>query len=600
MKEAIVIKASDNALRMSDFMDSLPNGILQKRMTGVGGTHLTIISPHPYIICVPTVELIHNKCSQHSNILGVYAGFVYSELNYYLKQTTVPKIMVTYDSLPKLVEMLKLTCNPYVDYKLLIDEYHELLGAYSFRNSAVDGVLDESLKFEDKCFLSATPIEAQYCPQELEFLDTYTIDWGEVTNIIPIRKKTNKPFQAAVNIIKQYKASNNCLPVEVENIIKISKEAYFFIDSVKAIMDIIGNAGLTNEEVKIICADNKKNRIALDGFDISHASDPNKPFTFVTSKSFVGTDFYSETGIIYVISNVNRKNTLLDIGTEVFQIAGRIRNVENPFKNRIYHIYNTGASDLTREQFEKTVQDKVRQTNLQISLFNKGTYEERKASFKMGNNDGLDYSYYNETTNTLEFNYLQKQNEEFEFKIVHETYTNGLTVRNAYLKAGFDVLDSQQYEEITEKFINNITSIQFKEVLKEYTELIDCKAKPDCECADERIAYLENIKPEIVKMVNILGTTKLRSLKYNKKIINEVIENESPDNYKKIKNKIDSIFKANIPYPSSKIKEDLQRIYKNLGLIKKAKATDLGQFYKIDKKTRTIDGKITDSIMIVK
>ncbi len=596
----IKIPAPLSAMRFTDFLTEFPNGILNKVQTGVGGTYLCLTNPEPYIVASPTVELIQNKCHQHKNVFGVFGDISFSEFKHYMKDAIVPKIMVTYNSLPKLVNWLKTMGNPYKEYKILIDEYHTLLSDYSYRDEAIDGLLEESLKFDHKCFLSATPIQPNYCPPQLKDLDNYEIVWQNTSKIIPIRKKTNKPFAAVVNIIKQYKAADYKLEVDVKGKIEISEEAYFFINSVKAISDIIDNAGLLNSEVKVICSDNLRNRDILGDISISKASDDNKPFTFVTSKSFVGTDFYSKTGITYIVSNVNKSNTLLDIATECFQIAGRIRNVENPFKNRIYHIYNTGARELSRQEFDKVVEDKINETKLQMSGFNRMLPEEQKAYLKrMSKDDDSDYTYYNKKTNQLEFNELKRLNEDFEYNIVYETYTNGLSVRESYMKAGFDLTDAQKWEKIEEDFIDTLTTLQFRDIIKEYVDIIDCKNCEDCTHDDMRLKHLECLEPEIKDIIVQIGTSKVRSLKYNLKRINQHLYSGSNEVTNAIKARLDITIEKNKIYPSSEIKTMLQGIYNNLKIDKKAKATDLTEFYTIDKKNRGINGKVQDSVIIL-
>lgn len=46
--------------------------------------------------------------------------------------------MCTYDKLEKIAEYL----NP-SDYRLLVDEYHSLLKAYSYRDEAINGVVEK-------------------------------------------------------------------------------------------------------------------------------------------------------------------------------------------------------------------------------------------------------------------------------------------------------------------------------------------------------------------------------------------------------------------------------------------------------------------------
>ena len=64
-----------------------------------------------------------------------------------------------------------------------------------------------------------------------------------------------------------------------------------------------------------------------------------------------------------------------------------------------------------------------------------------------------DYLWYNEKTKEFEYNKLKEYNEEFRFSIAHETYTNGLTIREAYLRSGFDIRDSKLYTDYSTDFI---------------------------------------------------------------------------------------------------------------------------------------------------
>ena len=45
--------------------------------------------------------------------------------------------------------------NP-IEFKLMIDEYHNFLKQYSFRDKAINGVLAHFKEFKSYCFLSAT------------------------------------------------------------------------------------------------------------------------------------------------------------------------------------------------------------------------------------------------------------------------------------------------------------------------------------------------------------------------------------------------------------------------------------------------------------
>lgn len=589
------IIAPDDAVYVSEFMTDFPDGILNKKETGVGNTHLAIINDENYIIAVPTIELILNKCHQHPNLIGVYGEMKQRQFLNIIEGKKAPiKIMVTYNSLPKLVAWLG--SGVYEDYKLMIDEYHTMLQDYSFKNECIDKLIEISLRFKHKTFVSATPIATTYVPKELSHLDNYEIVWNNVSKIKPIRHKTNKPFLAATNIIREYKANNYEVEINTHTGIHISKEAYFFVNSVKSIKDIIDNAGLLPNEVKIICADNEMNRQVLDEFEIDKVSDKNKPFTFITSKSFLGSDFYSETGVVYVISSTNKQNTLYSISSDVFQIAGRIRTKSNPFKQYIYHIYNTSASDLTREEFEAIVEKKKQDTLVQIALYNKLSDKDKAALKKRMSMDlEDDYIIYNHTTDELEYNEMKQLNEDFKFKIIYETYTNGISVRNAYLDAGFE--DSgETFTNEKDDFLSKASSINFKSGLKEYCAIID--SKESNELYTKRLAYLRVMFPEIEEMVNRLGTSALRSAKYTLKNIKELMYSQSNEATSATEEAINKAFKVGETYSLKDTKIELQKIYDSLKITKKAKATDLENYFKIELISKRIDKKMIQCISL--
>lgn len=595
--ETNIIQAPASALYLSDFMEELPKGILNKKACGVGGSSLAIFSKESYIVACPTVELIHNKQSQHDTVFGIYSGVTFNELrDYVCKSPSTYKIFTTYDSLPKTVTWLKnLGINAYSKCRLLIDEYHKILSDYSYRDKAINGLLKESLKFDYYTFLSATPINPKFTPSELVDLNYYEIEWSNLVKKKPDRIKTNKPFQAAVNIIKQYKLGNYSISKNMNGVEHISREAYFFVNSVKAIKDIVDNANLLPSEVKVICADTPRNREVLDEFSIGHASDENKPFTFITSKSFLGVDIYSDSGIAYVVSNLNRKTTLLDISTDLYQISGRIRNTNNPFKDTICHIYNVGASDMTPEEFKDVVQQKVEDTYVQMEIFNSAADSHKKAvlkRFEMDMED--DYSYYNPETNELEFNNLKKLNEEFNFEIVNEIYRNGLSVREAYIKAGFDVSNNnQEFLKLEEKFFDKLTKYSFKDILKEYCELLENHSQ------DERRYQIEILEPEIRNYVEKLGISTVRTLKYVKSSIQAAMYSSCNEVNDALTISLRKRLEHGVFYRTEDIKQILSEEFKTLKVKKSIKANTITDFVKMDYKAKKIDGKVVKGYLLV-
>lgn len=262
--EKLKIDSDDGFLHLND----LPhNCIFNKVVTGCGGTTVVLQNAEDYVIAVPTTELIINKTdittAGTSNItyngirpFGLFGKFddaTERKLKDYLNSSGTKKIMCTYDKLPRLIEYL----NPQ-NYKLLVDEYHSLLKAYSYRQKAIDGVLDNYRKFKSFCFMSATPILPSFKPKCLEDVREVQADWGEEDDDMKLRvelQQTNKPYTLAANIINAYKRDGFIVS---KGGIK-SYEAFFFINSVTDIAAILRHCNLNKDEVRIICANTPDN-----------------------------------------------------------------------------------------------------------------------------------------------------------------------------------------------------------------------------------------------------------------------------------------------------------------------------------------------------
>lgn len=150
-------------------MERLPsNCVLDKGRTGCGATTLAIRQQGNTIIAVPYVNLIKSKESQHGDILlGVYEGTGRKEILEYAQSHDTHKIMVTYDSLPKVTDTLE--SNGYDvrnGYQLVIDEWQVILNSYDFRPEAIQGLLKAAGGFKDVIYMTATPVKKKYWPEE--------------------------------------------------------------------------------------------------------------------------------------------------------------------------------------------------------------------------------------------------------------------------------------------------------------------------------------------------------------------------------------------------------------------------------------------------
>lgn len=114
-------------------MEKIPeNCVMNKGTTGCGATTLATIQNTPTLIAAPFTELIRNKALQFPEnsenrpvLLPIYGeGNKTKEIaDYMQKHGDLPKIMTTYDSVPKVCRILdSLGYDPYGEMHLCVDE----------------------------------------------------------------------------------------------------------------------------------------------------------------------------------------------------------------------------------------------------------------------------------------------------------------------------------------------------------------------------------------------------------------------------------------------------------------------------------------------
>lgn len=439
MEKRIPIDSIDGYLHMED----LPhNCIFNKVVTGCGGTTVAFKNDEDYIIAVPTTELIINKigrpdagvgevrfCDGTSRFVyglhGKYAPYMEKDILAYIDSNETRKIICTYDKIPKLCEII----NPN-KFRLLVDEYHRLLKDYSYRERAIDGVLNNFRRFKSFCFMSATPIQPLFKPTCLEDVEDVFAEWPNKEDLkLKVKLfQTNKPYTYAANIINRYKTDGH---VTINGI--KSHEAYFFINSVTDIAAILKHCHLSNNEVRIICANNEENEKKLNGFSISSSLSQSKKFNFITSKSFEGADYYSDTGLCFVVSSASNKHTLASIDTDIPQIAGRIRTPQNPFRKTLVHIFNTNHRklnlDMSFEDMEALTEQSLSAAKKTVEIFNKAP-----ANVKDHLRDGIKhdlnslYMSYDKQNDMFVLNDRLPKLELYNYMVNQEIYNNGLNV----------------------------------------------------------------------------------------------------------------------------------------------------------------------------
>ena len=428
--------------------------------------------------------------------------------------------------------------------------------------------------------MSATPISPDFTPSVLDGVEQIDAVWENTDTLIVKLEQTNNPYVKAANIINSYK-TDGYLDVDGNK----SYEAFFFINSVTDIAAILKHCNLSNDEVKIVCADNEDNQKKISGYTISNSRDENKKFTFITSKSFEGADYFSDTGLCFVVSNSRNKNTLLDISTDIYQIAGRIRTPENPFRNKLVHIFNTTGKrklslDITYDEYKLSIQNEIELATKIINTIN-----------EVDNGQGIaekmiksEYIMKDENGKYL-LNDMVVKLDLMNFKIEQQIYKTGLQLKKNYKTNGI-LTTKIDYEKLENTIDKASKKMPFKEAYLKYSEL-----RKSLDFGNQ-VAEIAKIQPLVVDAYNKLGDDAVKKLRYIKKDIEKALINS--DDSKLQLERVGAILKKSISCPTvetcPKLIHLIGEVYRAVGIKKEAKAADIIQWFECKKTTARIKG----------
>ncbi len=622
--------------------------ILDKKIPGCGFTEYCLTcNDIPVILCSPRLMLLENKLGQHKkgelfyykneyikelfvdkDITKINRSSIPRELtdeekkerNKKIKESItklnvdlnnyfndcklnkrVPKIIVTYDSFRILKDYLV-----YLDllkyFHIVIDEFQSIFTDSKFKSNTELTFVNQLKGLNKVCFVSATPMIDKYLKELDEFKDLpyYELDWetdqpGRVVKPDLKVRSISSIITKAKEIIKTYKDGKYESTItfdkdtgEIKTV--FSKEAVFFVNSVKNIIDIIKGSNLKPEECNILCSrSDNDNRTKLrkklgKGFDIGDIpteGKPHKMFTFCTRTVYLGADFYSTNARTFILSDANVDTLAVDISLDLPQILGRQRLNENPWKNRAEFYYKTLGRDgiKTEEEFKIYLQNKINKTQNLLDAYNTcidtskhdlvETYLDVAKSYNYKNNYVAVDVHANADIYPV-FNKLVMVSEERAFEIQQIDYKDRFSVFNSIEKEGM-------MKESVSTNINNFLET-FDNLKGSYAKL-----KYLCNTSltnTEKDIILDQIPLVYKKYYEVLGPARCISLGYDTtkldKELSLLLFNKDD-----IKQEIYSNYKEGGKYSKSFIKEDLQRIYDSLNYTKKAKANDINSYFEI-------------------
>lgn len=590
---------------MSEVFSTLPdNSFLCKSVAGVGGTSLAISNSEHYVIAVGSVELIINKSEQHDNLIPVYADISIKDIENSInikRLTQQPiKIMVTYDSLPRVVDVLGASVK---DFKLLVDELQVLLKASdTFKPVVVTKLFRLVDEFKSVCFMTATPTPRKYFPTEVAKLDYIRLMW-EGSSVMHIKKaKMKGDVTSKVVAIALHHLDTEGTPL-------------FFYNSLRGIVpcvkQLIKARGLTHKDIKIICADNDRNRTYLKeqlGADwkperplykettdgITSLNPRNKPIQFCTKYAFEGLDFCVEDAHTYIISDVKNKSkhhTRIDISTDIQQIAGRCRNQNPLIKREAVFLWNdefTGVT-LSEEEYEDYVKNEL---SIAKDMEQRYTLDKLK-SMKIDFNSS---PYFLEVDGETQTNDYAVYGLCISYAALNADYVNVMvdddkTVLEDKLEL-FSETDNYHIPDIKlEDLAKMEKKLNFKELAMEYYDLHE-SLKTDSsteEILKKKMEVLLSLDGEFKSYVDVLGIEAIKAthfhktktkVKFNKAVGIDQKSKAQKTALKTIKLKHDTF------YSFKELKDLVKCAYDKLSVSCTAKATDVQSIYSVKNTSR--------------
>lgn len=565
---------------LSDKISELPkNCLFNKGKVGCGGTTLAIECEQPYVIAVPFESLTINKVGQYPNerckysLFGVMAGVTPDDVRNYLKTVEIPKIITTYDSLPKVIEAYN---GDVSQINLLVDEYHILFTQYAFRKDAIQQILKSFRKFKNFTLMTATPLEPEFILEELRDLPIKEQIWqeDERLDVRVVVRKCKDVMASASKLIRMALADS------------LDGNIYFFVNSVRAIKELVFKNNLSADNCRVIYSKNNKMKVGIPNSTVD--SQPRK-INFMTSTVFEGCDIYDPEGRSVILSDPYYSHSLLDISTSVQQIAGRIR--DSKYIGEIVHLYKqSNYRDLTSNEFWAYLKEQTEKGKHVEAAFNSLPEEVRETLTCEPNNYIVktkdNYLYFDANLPKLDY---------YNYK-VENVYSSTISVREEY-KNQNDAVDFNKDNTVSlgEYKLNDgvgIANVGFKDIVQEIRNAEGIKKNL---LLKEASAYY----PFLGEAINKLGFERLECLKYvQKDIKNELLLISDTSNEYKVFCKLD--YTIGKFYSNSTIKGDLRLAYDELGYSRRsAKATDLVNYYEIRPSKKRLGGKLVEGYTIL-
>lgn len=609
---------------MSEDTDLLPylrqfnKFILNKTVTGCGGTSLFLNSSIDVVIISPRLQALKDKHEQHPDTFFFHSHYtsngkvaedikrLMSELNSYISYCgSTPftdrksaKILVTLDSCEKVIDVLE-KCGVIDRFLFVVDEFQCLMGDATFKGTTdMNFLIRLDNEAKDICYLSATPIPDMYLDFVPQFngLPYIKLEWDpdvlEEPNVREIQmKKDESAEKICSRLIKDFRANGYFARKVVNGQVVYSTEACIFLNEVRSIINIIVKNNLKPDEVTVLCSEGKVSGLPkgfkTGGLCTDRDNPCNKTFTFCTKASFEGVDFYSTNAMTYVFINAGKEWQTLDIMLDIPQILGRQRLDINPFRHDAIIYYKTKPDCMTEAVFEAQQKAMESKSGQIITQYEMAAPEIKAILLDAFRDRAEDKKFVDDYVDVLQVNGRQTLGIN---TLVQVAKWNQWRQRSYYYSHSCKLTTSIQSaimmnvkpQEVKD-FETWYYSAKGNDKLKGYSDF-----RNTYPCFDSFILQNPFIDIRYHSWFNMLGYNELVRLNFDVQKVEQ--EYDYYCNHEPIIQKCRETFTVGNFYTKPKVKSILQQIYNSLGLVgKKAKAAELEGYMNVKERMITDD-----------
>lgn len=342
MREIKIFKKQrlSDAFKVAGYPMLPSNAIIDKTLPGLGATYMelsTELSPRHSIIIEPNVPVIIDKQKDRSDVLAVWEKCTAKQVKKYLENDNIKykKILTTPEGYNKKVRDVAIEVlgekEFYSKYFCLFDECEKITQDVDYRKT-ISQPINDFLKFKNKAFISATPLDFRHPTINNEFVKYKVIPQYNYKKDINLICTTNFDFEVSRKLKEL--SSSKCVCV--------------FINSTDSINKIINSNPCVKADYKVFCAKDSAKKLKDVGFSETEEfiRMPLAKYNFFTSRFFSAVDIELDfKPDVLILTNIfDAKHSMIDPFTESIQIYGRFRDTyldrgELTFKS-LTHIYN--------------------------------------------------------------------------------------------------------------------------------------------------------------------------------------------------------------------------------------------------------------------